>query len=111
MESEDLTEFDMTHTTAGRWTRKLFQENGSRVEKVKALTEGSCHKLAGTAQNLQVHCGAHAAVYGGTRVGRCRLHRVDVGYRETQGYTQGTGGVKGQIFGTHAWEGYRGNKQ
>jgi hypothetical protein len=45
VESEDLTEVDMTHTTARRWTRKLFQENGSRVENVKqqlkeAVTNG-----------------------------------------------------------------------
>ncbi len=41
VESEDLTEVDMTHTTAGRWTRKLFQENGSRVEKVKQQLKGA----------------------------------------------------------------------
>ena len=28
-------------------------------------------------------------------------------WSQTQRYTQGTRGIKSQIFGTHAWEGYK----
>ena len=40
VESEDLTEVDMTHTTAGRWTRKLYLAISDRIEKVKQQLKG-----------------------------------------------------------------------
>jgi uncharacterized protein YacL (UPF0231 family) len=72
VDSEDLRKVDMAHTTAGRWTRKLFLSNASRIEKVKQQLTAVIRNCLALHRGYNKYTAAYVWLCGSVR-GRARV--------------------------------------